>query len=171
MAGVVPEERLAATAPVGGRKKGKTMIKKCIVQGCGNMAEDTHNGIITAPWCDHHLETECILAEDGETYLDTGRPADPFPLLCEHRGKDGERDCEDSPTHVVPTVIPSGIMPPFVYCTQHFRAATCQDCGNPEIVSAMDTDGETAFYCQHHTDYYRSYVAKAVEKPRRERTQ
>ncbi len=147
------------------------MTKKCVVSGCNEMAEDTINGATLGPWCNYHLNTECILAEDGETWLDTGRPSGSFPLLCEHRGDDGERDCENPPTHVVPTVIPCRIIPPFVYCAQHFHAAACRDCGNPEIVSAMDTDRETAFYCQHHTDYYRNYVAKAVEKSRRERAQ
>jgi hypothetical protein len=145
------------------------MIRKCAVNGCNEMAED--DGKPGAVFCKHHLETECILAEDGETWLDTGRPSDLWPLLCEHRGEDGERDCQNSPTHVVPIVLPSRIIPPFVYCTQHFRAATCRDCGNPEIVSAIDTDGETAFYCAHHTDYYRNYVATAAEKSRRERAQ
>jgi hypothetical protein len=59
-------------------KQEKTMIKKCIVQGCENMAEDTRNGITTAPFCDHHLETECVQSEDGETWVDTGFPSIAF---------------------------------------------------------------------------------------------
>ncbi len=144
------------------------MIKKCIVQGCENMAEDTHNGITTAPFCDHHLETECIQSEDGEIWWDTGRSSDLWPLLCEHRGEDGERDCENSPTHVVPNIF-EGI-PPFVFCSEHYRSRpACSECGNTDVVSAVDTDSWTQWFCAEDTEAHRKWLRDWAAKPKEER--